>query len=205
MTTPHVIYDNIVNDIMSSFSFSIAPPKSNNIQGKSFDEVLDEVTSNTALFEVDESTVLNLYDNSILKMSGTDADRIKIAISTASKKYNIDENLIKAVIQQESDYNQYCVSSAGAVGLMQLMPVTAETVGVTDRYDIEQNIDGGTHYLRKMLDRFNGDLELALAGYNAGPNAVAKYGGIPPYKETQNYVPKVLSYMEQYASGILAI
>ena len=126
--------------------------------------------------------------------SSTRAERRKIdrCIRKASRNYHLSSRLIQAVIQAESNYQAGAVSPAGAQGLMQLMPGTANELGVTDPFDIEQNIDGGARYLRKMLDMFNGDERLALAAYNAGPGTVLRHGGIPPYRETQEYVERVL-------------
>ena len=121
-------------------------------------------------------------------------------VDYAAERYNLPKPLLHAVITAESAYDPSAVSIAGAVGLMQLMPETARRYGVRDRRDPYENIHGGSRYLRDLLDMFNNNMTLALAAYNAGENAVVKYGNhVPPFPETQNYVKKVISYYKQYS------
>ncbi len=122
-------------------------------------------------------------------------------IKACSEKYGVSASLVKAVIHAESGYNPNAVSSKGASGLMQLMPGTAKSLKVADRFNPKDNVEGGVKYLRFLLDTFRGDVSLALAAYNAGLGKVAKYGGIPPYNETRTYVNRVLSYMQTYQSN----
>jgi hypothetical protein len=121
----------------------------------------------------------------------TDSD-LKAQAARIAENYGIDPALFQALIQQESSFDPSAVSSAGALGLTQLMPKTAKSLGVTNPLDPTQNMEGGAKYLAQLLKQFNGDRKLALAAYNAGPGAVVRSGGIPPYKETQNYVKKIL-------------
>lgn len=132
------------------------------------------------------------------KAIGTDILKYDHLITKASRKYNVESALIRAVIKAESNFNHLAVSRKGARGLMQLMPTTASSLEVHDSFHPENNIEGGARYLRYLLKYFNGSLPLALAAYNAGENAVIRYGGIPPYRETQTYVKRVLAYLDRY-------
>ena len=122
-------------------------------------------------------------------------------IGEAARLYQLPEPFIRAVMRVESDFNPTVVSRAGAMGLMQLMPKTARSMGVSDPFDVRQNILGGARYLRVLANRFKGDLVLTVAAYNAGEGAVEKYNGIPPYKETQRYVRRVLKHYYAYRSA----
>ncbi len=123
-------------------------------------------------------------------------------ISRAARNHQLDSALIRAVIHAESAFNVFAVSRKGAMGLMQLMPSTAKDMGVKNPYRPDENIEGGSRYLAKLLARFDGDIELACAAYNAGPTAVAQYQGIPPYPETQSYVKRVKILMQRYQQAI---
>jgi len=120
------------------------------------------------------------------------------SIREAATLYQIPTELVRAIIKVESDYDPRAVSVAGARGLMQMIPATAERMQVRDAFDPRENIFGGVRYLRVLANTFNGDLQLTIAGYNAGEGAVIRYGGIPPYEETRMYVAKVLAYYQQY-------
>ncbi len=125
-------------------------------------------------------------------------DKFQTVIQYTAKRYQVDPNLIKAIIMTESSYNPKAVSHRGAKGLMQLMPGTAEELGVKDCFNPENNIEGGVKYFRKLLDRFDGDIKLALAAYNAGSRNVRQYRGVPPFKATHNYIKKVNMYFQLF-------
>lgn len=129
--------------------------------------------------------------------SSSTSAKYNVFVKEASLKYSVDEKLIHAIIKAKSSYNPDAVSPKGAQGLMQLMPETAKAYGVTDSFSPEDNIAGGTKYLKELLDRYDGDLDRSIAAYNAGEGAVDKYNGIPPYSETIKYVQTVTNYLEE--------
>ena len=165
--------------------------------------------------------IFNTYNNSILNAGNisnkkyvaadvsnlTVDERIENAVQVYSNKYGVDSNLVKAIIKTESNFDPNVVSSAGAKGLMQLMPENCRDLGVEDPFNIEQNIEGGVKHIKEYIDRYNGDVEMALMAYNGGPTRMMNRGvksmadiyKMP--KETQNYVPKVMSYYRGFANG----
>ena len=148
-----------------------------------------------------DGTQASGYNNNPSIYTGTDSlgcpAELEPYFQTAADTYGVDVNLLKAIAKQESAFTSNAVSKSGAVGIMQLMPQTAAALGVTDSYNSYQNIMGGAKFISSLLQQYNGNVSLALAAYNAGPNAVEKYNGIPPYEETQNYVTKVTEYYRQ--------
>ncbi|MCH7320704.1 transglycosylase SLT domain-containing protein [Solibacillus sp. MA9] len=176
------------NNYISSFLLN------NDAGGSSLQNLINqanEQTTGTSIEQyVKDYTGKSSYENLL-----AGAEKYSSEIAKAAETYNLPEKLIAAVMKQESNFNASAVSSSGASGLMQLMPSTARYLGVTNSSDPEQNIMGGAKYLRQMLDQFDNNIETALAAYNAGPGNVKKYDGIPPFNETQNYVKKVLNYL----------
>jgi len=158
--------------------------------------------ANTVILSSSAKTFKNVLDGikaagtAETQSSGSSATKLDSIFKKAASTYGVSEKILKAVAKQESGFKLTAVSKAGAMGVMQLMPATAKELGVSDPFDAEQNIMGGAKLLASNLKQFGGDLKLALAAYNAGAGAVKKYDGIPPYKETQNYVKNIMADLQ---------
>lgn len=157
--------------------------------------VFEEVLDKEIIIYATPENADNSGSNPSSKISNQES--LEQYFQKAAQTYNVDIRLLKALAKQESNFDSNAVSCAGAIGIMQLMPDLAQSMGVTNAYDPEQNIMGGAKYLSQLLTQYDQDITLALAAYNAGPGNVEKYNGVPPFKETQNHIQKVLSYMEQ--------
>lgn len=162
---------------------------------ESFQELLNKLYNEVPVNTYNEIESTSNITENYTSAKKADIEEIKKLIDDTGKKYNVDTKLISSVIKAESNFNQFAVSQAGAMGLMQLMPNTAKELGVEDPFDASQNIDGGVRYLKRLLDTYKNVSE-ALAAYNAGPAAVDKYKGIPPYEETVNYVNEILNELK---------
>lgn len=168
-------------------------------KGKPFQQALDEELKKTgavppegtkAVLDTQKTTAARVAVGTVESYPLADS-ALSSLVQEASAKFGVDSKLVSAVAEVESGGNQGSVSEAGAIGVMQLMPDTAKALGVNP-YDEKENVEGGAKYLRQMLDTFGGDVKKAVAAYNAGPQAVKEYGGVPPYRETRDYVNKVL-------------
>lgn len=185
-----------INQRISNIENQLNPKVENTVNTQNFVSALQKSMNERNVFRL-QNTSLDVppikKTSSVNTSNNITREQISQLVKNISAKYNVDEKLVNAVIKQESGFNIKAKSKAGAMGLMQLMPATARGLGVKDPYNPVQNIEGGVKYLSNLLKKYNGNVVLALAAYNAGSGAVDKYSGVPPYKETQNYVRSILA------------
>lgn len=183
------------NTTQTNFGSLLLNPSSLNVNSNIYSSKVDDIDTSS----ITNSTLLNAIQEvnearrDYSKPEVSSKSQILDMINRVSRENGVDEKLVQALIKQESGFNPNAKSKAGAMGLMQLMPFTAKSLGVNNPYNATQNVQGGVKYLKSLLNKYNGNVILALAAYNAGPNAVDKYDGVPPYKETQNYVKSILA------------
>lgn len=175
-----------ISDLVSYF-------KANNINVSFGTNMVNSAQATNVATSTNNTT--NTVTNTPVNVVEKCPEKYKSIFAQAANEYNVSEKLLMSIAMAESGFNANATSNAGAMGLMQLMPTTAAELGVTDAYDPTQNIMGGAKLISKFINRYDGNVSLALAAYNAGPGNVDKYGGIPPFTETQNYVSKILNYL----------
>lgn len=203
-------FENVLNNTLAQNARknAMVPPGPQSVEIQSaLKEAMSPLMKQNALLplEAKEQTLKSLlpFEQSALTQNpvnpaGAAGLNLEDLIASIAQTNNLEPSLVKAIVSAESNFNPKAVSSKGAIGLMQLMPDTARSVGVINPFNPEENVSGGVTYLKQLLSQFGGDVSLALAAYNAGPGAVKQHGGIPPFNETQNFVNKVLSLKRQY-------